>query len=104
MARALAGLGCARIRYHDLKAPEEELASAAARLGVTSTSDKQTLCAAADVGDLAEEDTLWAAVGPRIEAAAAAAERGTNPGGGESGDVASVSFEALVWVGWRARF
>ena len=42
------------------------------------------------MGDLAEEDALWAAVGPRIEAAAAAAERGTNPGGGESGDVASV--------------
>ena len=57
--------------------------------------------AAADVGDLAEEDALWAAVGPRIEAAAAAAERGTNPGGGESGDVASVS----VGIGtvWRAR-
>ena len=35
--------------------------------------------AAADVGDLAEEDALWAAVGPRIEAAAAAAGAAPTP-------------------------
>ena len=54
------------------------------------------------MGDLAEEDALWAAVGPRIEAAAAAAERGTNPGGGESGDVASVR-RGWARMGWLAR-